>query len=193
MSDNTNYNAGDGCEFTHEELVLALPFIDRHGYRDIAVCPFCLTSNADLNATGSALGKMPRAVFVRCANCNRVYFRPDAQEPALAKTPMRRSFLNYLLWAVIMPMGVFLGGYLLFSSEGALAAAIVMGVISVFLACMMGLFIRDMCASDDDILQARKRLESSVYLAALRDRGVKLPYCYLRQLEKDGESAESSH
>ena len=192
MSDNQNHNVENSSEFTHEELVLALPYLEHASFSGAPVCPFCSNRNPDLDVWGSALGKLPRAVFVRCPHCSQVYFRPDAEEPALIKSPMHRSFQSYLWGAVILPLGVFLAGYAVFGAV-SLVGVIFVAVISVFLALWMGIFIRDFCATEEEIRASRKRLESSVYLAALRDRGVKLPYYYLRQLEKDGAAPESNH
>lgn len=192
MSDNQNHNAGDGCEFTHEELELALPYLEHASFSGAPVCPFCSNGNSDLDVWGSAMGRLPRAVFVRCPHCHQVYFRPDAQEPALMNFSIHRSLQSYLWGAVILPLGIFLGGCLLFGSVSIVAVCFT-GGIALFLALWMGIFIRDYCATEEEIRASQKRLESNVYLAALRDRGVRLPYYYLRQLEKGGESAESSH
>ncbi|WP_406037662.1 hypothetical protein [Succinimonas sp.] len=223
MSDNANHNAGDGGEFTREELREALPYFRgrisfgggedssaagiMHGHpgfhrmgddADVGessppACPYCHEPIAGGHIGFPFFEKFPKAVFVRCDHCHRVYFRQDAQEPALIKSPMYRSLKNYLLVAVALPAVFFLAGFGIFGSEGRPEPVIMLALFAALLAVLMGWGIRDKGTTAEEIRASQKRLESTVYLAALRDRGIELPEHYLRRLENNGAAPEGSN
>ncbi len=197
MSDNANSSAGKGCEFTREELSEALPYLsgrlsnDRFLYVAPA-CPYCHETPYDLRMGFLHFRRFPKAVFVRCHHCHRVYFRPDCQEPALMRSPLRQPSQKCFAGLFILLAGNFLGAYAIFKLTEWGGTAFLVALALLILAAMLFLYISDAGTTAAEIRASQKRLESTEYLAALRDRGIELPYYYLRQLEKIGEAAENN-
>ena len=197
MSDNANGSAGKGCEFTREELAGALPYLsgrlgnDRSLYVAPA-CPYCHETPYDLRMGFLHFGRFPKAVFVRCHHCHRVYFRPDCQEPALMRSPLRKPSQKCLAGLFVFLAGSFLVAYAVFKLTEWGGTAFLTALALQILAVMLFLYISDAGTTAAEIRASQKRLESADYLAAMRDRGIELPYYYLRQLEKIGEAAENN-
>ena len=199
MSDNANSNAAEDLEFTREELAEALPyrvrfagFWDRRWYSPPS-CPWCDAETGDLDPALSLFGKFPRTPFARCPCCFRVYFRPHSQEPALIKSPVLRSSGKYFKWLAILPGIVFIAGWGILGMTWALLTIFLVWLFLAAVAGMFILYIRDLGTTEEEIRRSRKRLESNIYVAALRDHGVEVPYYYLRRVEKEEEAAKSNH
>ncbi len=178
MSDNANDNAGKGCEFTREELAEALPYVsgrlscDR--WYDAPACPYCHETPYDLRMGFLHFGKFPKAVFIRCHHCHRVYFRPDCQEPALMRSPLRQPSPKYFAGLFVLQVVIFFGAYAAFKLTEQGGIAFLLALALLILAVMLTLYISDAGTTAEEIRKSQERLASNVYVAALRDRDIKL-------------------
>lgn len=178
--------------FTREELERALPYhkayfilLSRNrGWYSPPGCPHCGNDLDDFSiGTCNLFGKYPRVMFKRCPVCRGVYFRPDCQEPALMRNPLKVSYLKFVVWLLILSELMALA--LLCYGFGGQGFAFFL--LTLFPAAMCGvlmMYIRDMSATDEEIQQSMDNLNSVNYLEALKRRGVELPYYYVKQLEQ---------
>lgn len=107
-------------------------------------------------------------------------------------SPLHQPSQKCFAGLFILLAGNFLGAYAIFKLTEWGGTAFLAALALLILAAMLFLYISDAGTTAEEIRKSQKRLESAVYLAALRDRGIELPYYYLRQLEKSGESFPES-
>lgn len=183
--------------FSREELERALPYrkayfifltgfvTGERGWYEPPRCPHCGNDLDDFSiGTCNLFGRYPRVMFKRCPSCRGVYFRPDCQEPALIRNPLKVSYLKYvaalLILSELMTLALLCYG---FGGKG-----VAYFLLTLFPAAMCGvlmMYIKDMSATDEEIRESMDNLNSIEYLEALKRRGVELPYYYMKKLEKD--------
>ncbi|MBQ3683142.1 MAG: hypothetical protein II922_08700 [Succinimonas sp.] len=190
--------------FTREELERALPYHKAYfivltyitrgerGWYMPPRCPHCRNTLDDFSiGTCNLFGKYPRVMFKRCPACRGAYFRPDCQEPALIRKPLKVSYLKYVAALLILSELAVL--VLLCYGFGGQGFAFFL--LTLFPAAMCGvlmMYIKDMSTTDEEIRESMDNLNSVVYLEALKRRGVELPYYYLKKLEEAASKGDRS-